>query len=79
MSRAIPDWPRMMKRGTAALYLDLSAAEFDREVGEGRLPGPIMLGRAEHWSRVALDERLAEMVGEGKKRDWRKDQPLYAA
>jgi hypothetical protein len=35
MSRMIPDWPRMMRRATAALYLDLSAAEFEREVDRG--------------------------------------------
>lgn len=79
MGRALPDWPRMMRKATAAMYLDITAPELDREVACGRLPAPIMLGKTEHWSRTALDERLAEMVGEGKKRDWRKDQPLYAA
>ncbi len=80
MARILPDWPRLMRKATAALYLDLSAPEFDREVSSGRLPSPIILGKTEHWSRIALDERIAEMVGESvRKRDWRKDQPLYAS
>jgi hypothetical protein len=73
-----PDWPRMMKRGTAARYLDLTPAELDREVAAGRLPHPVMLGKDEHWSRATLDERLAQLTGEGSGNDWRSSQAAYA-
>jgi hypothetical protein len=69
----------MMRRATAARYLDLTAAEFDREVAAGKLPMPIKLGKDEHWSRIALDERLAEMSGQHVQTDWRKNQKAYAA
>lgn len=66
---ALPHWPAMMRRGLAARYCDLSVAEFEREVNEGRLPLPIMLGNSEHWSRRKLDEALDALHGgEG---DWR--------
>ena len=65
-----------MKRGTAAAYCDLTPTEFEREVCAGRLPGSVKLGNDAHWSRSALDERLAELAGEGS-RDWRKDQKAY--
>lgn len=73
-----PDWPRSMKRGTAAAYCDLLPADFDREVVAGKLPLPFILGKHEHWSRVQLDEYLANLAGEGGD-DWRRDQPAYAA
>ena len=65
----LPHWPAMMKRTLAARYCDLSVAEFEREVNEGRLPLPIMLGKAEHWSRRKLDEAL-ELL-QGGVDDWR--------
>ena len=78
MARSIPDWPRMMRRATAAAYCDLTAAEFEREVAKGRLPTPIKLGDREHWCRIALDEYLGRLAGDPTS-DWRKGQPLYAA
>ena len=69
MSAAVPYWPAMMKRPTAARYCDLSVAEFEREVNEGRLPLPIMLGNSEHWSRRKLDEALELLYGGAE--DWR--------
>ncbi len=76
--REYPYPPRMMTRGRAAHYCDLSEAEFEREVAAGRLPMPVKLGNREHWSRIALDECLARIAGENGG-DWRKGQPLYAA
>lgn len=64
-----PSWPGMMKRATAAAYCELSVAEFEREVNEGRLPLPVMLGRSEHWSRRRLDEALDRLSGGAD--DWR--------
>lgn len=63
-----------MRRSTAASYLDLSVTEFEREVATGRMPAPITLGKDEHWLRIAIDERLGEMTGAGK-RDRRKNKP----
>jgi predicted DNA-binding transcriptional regulator AlpA len=63
----------MMKRGTAALYCDLSVAEFEREVASGRLPSSVKLGNSEHWDRDALDEELNRLSG--RSRDWRSEQP----
>jgi hypothetical protein len=73
---AAPDWPRMMRRATAAAYCDMNAVEFEREVLAGRLPGPVLLGGAERWSRAQLDESLERLTGEGAP-DWRGQQPLY--
>jgi hypothetical protein len=71
-----PGWPQMMKRGTAALYCDLSVAEFEREVAGGRLPMPVKLGNSDHWSRTAIDEMLGQITGDTTP-DWRKKSPLY--
>ena len=56
-------WPRMMKRRTAAEYVDMSESAFTREVDEGRLPSPVMLGGREHWDRLALDNAVAMLCG----------------
>jgi predicted DNA-binding transcriptional regulator AlpA len=66
----------MLRRATAALYCDLSAAEFEREVSTGRLPHPVRLGNHPHWDRGELDEALNRLVG--KTRDWRSEQPGLA-
>lgn len=34
----IPTWPALMKRATAALYLDVSTTTFDSWVNAGRIP-----------------------------------------
>lgn len=73
---AAPDWPRMMKRPTAAAYCDMTPGEFEREVAGGRLPAPTMIGGAERWSRVQIDEALERVTGEGIP-DWRRNQPLF--
>lgn len=77
MPRPVHAWPRMMRRATAAAYCDLTEAGFEREVAADRLPPPVLLDNKEHWSRVSLDERLAQIAGEAAG-DWRKAQPLYA-
>lgn len=70
-------WPRMMKRATACAYLDLSAAELEREIAGGRLPHPVMLGNGLHWSQVELDDYVERLTGAHKANDWRKASPLY--
>ena len=70
--------PRMMRRSTAAAYLDVSTAEFEREVAAGRLPMPVQFGNAEHWSREAIDTAIARMTGEHVP-GWREKAKLYSA
>lgn len=57
-------WPAMMKRKTAAEYLDMSEAAFEREVVSGRLPTAVIMGGRDHWSKEALDRALAAIAGE---------------
>ena len=78
MGAEYPYPPRMMARGRAAHYCDLTEAMFEKEVAAGKLPPPVKLGGKDHWSRVALDEALARIAGE-QSGDWRREQPLYAA
>jgi predicted DNA-binding transcriptional regulator AlpA len=73
-----PDWPRMMRRATAAAYCDMTGSEFEREVAAGRLPCPAVVGGSERWSRSQIDEALERLTGEGVP-DWRAGQPLYRA
>lgn len=77
-ARAIPQWPRMMRRSTAALYCDLTSAGFEREVAAGRLPLPVGLDGEDHWSREQIDESLDRLTG-AKSADWRANSPVYAA
>lgn len=65
----LPHWPGMMRRQLAARYCDLSVAEFEREIADGRLPMPVRLGNHEHWSKKRLDEAL-ELL-DGGQQDWR--------
>jgi len=76
VARTAPDWPRLMRRATAAAYCDMAASEFEREVAAGRLPMPATIGGAERWSRLQIDEALERMTGDGIP-DWRRNQPLY--
>lgn len=69
-------WPRMMKRKTAAEYVDLSESAFEGEVMAGRLPQPVALGKRDHWDRMALDRALAMLTGEEELPEWEKDFQL---
>lgn len=57
-----PDWPAMMRRRTAAAYLDLTESAFIREVYRGTLPYPVKLGGRESWNREGLDAALAVLL-----------------
>lgn len=63
-------WPRMMKRKTAAAYVDMTEAAFESEVARGRFPTPVMLGGRDHWSQLALDRALARLTGEEPLPEW---------
>lgn len=67
-----------MLRGSAARYCELSVADFEREVSDGRLPVPFLLGKKEHWDRFKLDQALEAIAG-GADNDWRRKLGLYAA
>jgi predicted DNA-binding transcriptional regulator AlpA len=67
----------MMRRQTAAAYLDLSIPEFEREVAAARLPQPVKLGNHEHWSKIAIDDAVARLSGE-RGGSWREKAALYA-
>lgn len=57
-------WPALMKRKTAAEYLDISEAAFEREIIAGRLPAAFLIGGRDHWRKDALDKALAVLSGE---------------
>lgn len=69
----IAAWPRMMKLETASRYCDLSASAFLGEVAAGRLPAPVLLGKRDHWDRVALDRALAILTGEQALPEWEQE------
>lgn len=77
-ARKAPDWPRMMRRSTAALYCDLTPSEFDKAVATGELPMPATVAGVKLWSKTNLDDNLSSIAGESAG-DWRKQQPLYAS
>ena len=66
-------WPRMMKLATAAQYCDLTPPAFLAEVAAGRLPCPVMLGKRDHWDRLALDKALAILTGEEELPEWEQE------
>lgn len=59
----LPGWPAAMRESTAAQYLDLSIAEFRREVSGGRMPGPVKLGKSPKWLRTQIDRAIEQMTG----------------
>lgn len=78
MARALsPDWPRLMRRATAAAYCDMTAGEFERAISAEALPGPVSIGGAERWSRIDLDAALDRLTGAATP-DWRATAKLYA-
>jgi hypothetical protein len=62
----------MMRRKTAAEYLDMTEAAFVREVQAARMPASVMLGGREHWYRAALDRQLELIAGSPETDDYRK-------
>lgn len=76
-------WPATMKRKTAAEYLDMSEAAFEREIVAGRLPAGIMFGGREHWRKDAIDAAIDKLAGEvdepGYLKEWREKYGPQAA
>jgi hypothetical protein len=68
----------MLTKPLAAAYCGLARVAFDRAVAAGQLPDCITIAGQELWDRIALDQSLDRLTGGGQ-RDWRREQPLYAA
>jgi predicted DNA-binding transcriptional regulator AlpA len=68
---ALPDWPRFMRRASAASYADYSRPEFDRAVAAGELPDPVHTTAGERWDRRAIDAALDRLSGNAVAVDWR--------
>lgn len=66
-------WPQMMKRKTAASYLDMSEAAFEREVFAGRLPQSVTIGGREHWRKDAIDKALEALSGGQAMPEWQRE------
>lgn len=56
-------WPALMRVRTAAEYVDMPLAAFQREVAAGRLPAPFIFGGKEHWRKDAIDKALDVLTG----------------
>ena len=72
-----PDWPRMMRRATAAAYLDLSVPVFERAVSGGDLPLPVVFAGKDSWCRQQIDSAIDRLLKEPVI-DWRAKSPIYA-
>ena len=73
--RSAPDWPALMRRDLARLYVDMTAAEFERAIDAGHLPRPLNLG-GDRWSRAELDSYLDRLLGNAGP-DWMGDCKLF--
>lgn len=62
--RLVARWPAIMKRRTAAEYLDMSIPSFEKEIAAGRLPSGVIVGGCQHWHKEALDKALARIAGD---------------
>lgn len=60
---SLPDWPRLLSRDQAAMYVGLSPRSFDLEVAAGTFPGPVELKRVRRllWERKAIDARIDQL------------------
>ena len=56
--RALRVVPRLLRRGRAADYCDVSEPTFRKFVAEGLLPPPRQLNGMELWDRVDLDRAI---------------------
>lgn len=58
----VRDWPALLRRKTAALYLDITPGTFDAM--RPRLPQPIVIhGRTKGWLRRDIDNWLRKQRG----------------
>lgn len=44
----------LLRRDLAAIYVDMTPAQFERAVIEGTIPQPLQLVGEERWSRIAM-------------------------
>jgi hypothetical protein len=62
----------MMRRKTAAEYLDLSETAFEREIIAGRMPASVSFGGRELWCKDAIDRALDRISGGVIEADYRR-------
>ena len=56
-------WPQLMRRKTAAAYLDMSVETMERQINAGKLPTSVLIGRIEYWRKDAIDAALVRLDG----------------
>lgn len=73
MTTVLPNWPRLMPADLACRYVGWSKTGFLARVGVGGIwPEPIQdkrLGKKKLWDRLALDEAVDRLAGNGAKSD----------
>jgi hypothetical protein len=67
----------MMRRATAAAYLDLSVPVFERAVSGGEIPLPVLFAGKESWCKQQIDN-VMDKLGTEPVVDWRFNSPIYA-
>jgi len=60
-----PEWPGLMRRKTAALYLELSEGKFTKLVAAQRIPASVLIDTERRWRKVDLDAFIATTSPEG--------------
>jgi hypothetical protein len=75
MARTLPDWPAMMRRDLARLYVDMTAAEWECAVNDGTLPAPHIVNGKERWRRAEIDAHLDRLAGDEP--DWQRQCKLF--
>lgn len=71
MATKIPDqWPRRMRRKTAAAYLDMDLATFDTRWKKGEYVQPYYERRTPFWLKDELDDMLDMQFGRKKGNGW---------
>ena len=63
MTRAIPNWPRLLSVDLAASYAGIGQTSFLAGVDRGDWPKPLRLGRRNVWDLAMLDDRVDQLAG----------------
>ena len=65
----------MMRRATAAAYLDMTENEFIQGVSLGQIPDGRRFVNRDRWNRQEIDDALTK--AEDPLQNWRAESPLY--
>ncbi len=63
MTRASPNWPRLLSVDLAASYVGIGETSFRAGVARGDWPEPLPLGRRKLWDINKLDDRVDQLAG----------------